>query len=91
MNGDEAGDSSTVVTETIASAQADDTEQAVPDEKQSGDAAASEKAAVSLQVQDMSVSRAASSDIERAYRGCRRQYQQRRDTVSGEHRRRMGL
>ena len=68
VNGDEAGDSSTVVTETIASAQDDDTEQAVPDKKQSGDAAASEKAAVSLQVQDMSVLRAASSDIERAYR-----------------------
>lgn len=67
VNGDEAGDSSTDATETTAPAQEADTEQDAPDEKQSGDATSSEKAAVSLMVQDLTASRAASSYIERAY------------------------
>ena len=68
VNGEEAGDSSTVAAETTAPVQEGDTEQALPDGEQSGDAATSEKAAVSLMLQELSASRAASSDIERAYR-----------------------
>lgn len=68
VNGAESESSSEAGTDTAAPAQDDDTDQTVSDEEQTDDVTASEKTAASLMIQDLSASRAASADIERAYR-----------------------